>query len=117
MTRIAILMYHIVDEPLSAEEARYCCTPKRFDAQMRHLAESGTRLLSLDQIADALDGQRRMAPWRRRQSPSTMVLPTHIPMHYPCSLGTAFRPPCSRCPIFPAQATSGCRTEVFRNGG
>ncbi len=56
MNRILILMYHIVAEPKSIQEARYCCTPQRFEAQMRHLQETGTRLLTLDQIADALDG-------------------------------------------------------------
>ena len=56
MNRILILMYHIVAEPQSTQEARYCCTPQRFEAQMRHLQETGTRLLTLDQIADALDG-------------------------------------------------------------
>jgi peptidoglycan/xylan/chitin deacetylase (PgdA/CDA1 family) len=50
-------MYHIVAEPLSAQEARYCCSPARFEAHMRHLAETGTRLLALEQIVDALDGR------------------------------------------------------------
>ena len=59
MKRIVILMYHIVAEPLSAQEARYCCTPQRFEAQMRHLRESRTRLLTLDEIADAFDGRDR----------------------------------------------------------
>jgi len=57
MKRVVILMYHIVAEPQSAQEARYCCTPPRFEAQMRYLRESGTRLLTLDEIALALDGR------------------------------------------------------------
>ena len=57
MTRVAILMYHIVAEPLAADEVRYCCTPARFEAQMGHLQEAGGRWLSLDDLADALDGQ------------------------------------------------------------
>jgi peptidoglycan/xylan/chitin deacetylase (PgdA/CDA1 family) len=57
MNRVAILMYHIVADPLSAQEARYCCSTVRFEAHMRHLAESGLRLVSLDGIADALDGR------------------------------------------------------------
>ena len=56
MTRVVILMYHIVAAPLSALEARYCCTPRAFDAQMRHLRSSGVRLLTLEQVADAFDG-------------------------------------------------------------
>ena len=55
--RAAILMYHIVGEPLSAREARYCCSPERFEVHMRHLADAGTKLLTLDEIADALDGR------------------------------------------------------------
>jgi peptidoglycan/xylan/chitin deacetylase (PgdA/CDA1 family) len=60
MKRLVILMYHIVAEPRSAQEARYCCTPRRFEAQMRYLGEAGIRLLTLDEIADAFD---RRAEW------------------------------------------------------
>ena len=60
MKRLVILMYHIVTEPQSAQEARYCCTPRRFEAQMRYLAEAGVRLLTLDEIADAFE---RRAAW------------------------------------------------------
>jgi peptidoglycan/xylan/chitin deacetylase (PgdA/CDA1 family) len=57
MNRTLILMYHIVAEPLSGREAKYCCTPRRFEAQMRHLATTGVRLISLDKFIDALDGR------------------------------------------------------------
>jgi peptidoglycan/xylan/chitin deacetylase (PgdA/CDA1 family) len=60
MNRIVILMYHIVAEPLSTQEARYCCTPPRFEAQMRYLRQAGIRLLTLDEIADAFE---RRAEW------------------------------------------------------
>ena len=63
MNQVLILMYHIVAEPGSAQEARYCCTPRRFEAQMRHLGEAGFGLLTLDAIADALDGR---AEWPDR---------------------------------------------------
>ena len=53
-------MYHIVAEPLSAQETRYCCSPERFEAQMRHLARTHARMLTLDEIADALD---RTSDW------------------------------------------------------
>ena len=59
MSRVVVLMYHIVAQPLSAPEARYCCTPQRFEAQMRHLRESGARLVALDALADAFDGRDR----------------------------------------------------------
>jgi peptidoglycan/xylan/chitin deacetylase (PgdA/CDA1 family) len=55
MSRVTILMYHIVAEPGSAQEARYCCSPRRFEMQMRHLRNAGIRLLTLDAIADTLD--------------------------------------------------------------
>jgi peptidoglycan/xylan/chitin deacetylase (PgdA/CDA1 family) len=60
MKRLVILMYHIVAEPDSSQEARYCCPPRRFEAQMRYLGEAGIRLLTLDEIADALE---RRAEW------------------------------------------------------
>ena len=60
MNRVVILMYHIVAEPQSVQEARYCCTPFRFEAQMRYLRQAGIRLLTLDEIADAFE---RRAEW------------------------------------------------------
>ena len=57
MNGVIILMYHIVAEPKSPAEARYCCSPLRFESQMRHLAESGVRLITLDDVADAHDGR------------------------------------------------------------
>jgi peptidoglycan/xylan/chitin deacetylase (PgdA/CDA1 family) len=60
MSRVLILMYHIVAEPHSKQEARYCCMPPRFEAQMRYLREAGMRLLTLDEIADAFE---RRAEW------------------------------------------------------
>src|SRR5438132_11151262 len=60
MNRILILMYHIVAEPHSAQEARYCCMPRRFEAQMRYLRQASVRLLTLVESADAYD---RRAEW------------------------------------------------------
>ena len=57
MSRIVILMYHIIDRARSKQEAKYCCPPDRFEAQMRYLRESGQNLLSLDQIATAIQGR------------------------------------------------------------
>lgn len=58
MSRALILMYHIVDEPKAAIEAKYCCPPWRFREQMHWLKESGRPLVSLDEIADHLDHGR-----------------------------------------------------------
>jgi peptidoglycan/xylan/chitin deacetylase (PgdA/CDA1 family) len=63
MSRVVVLMYHIVAEPLAAPEARYCCAPRRFEAQMRHLHESGVPLVGLERLADAFDGH---AAWPGR---------------------------------------------------
>jgi peptidoglycan/xylan/chitin deacetylase (PgdA/CDA1 family) len=49
-----ILMYHIVDEPLTASEARYCVAPTSFRAQMRHLSLSGRIVVPLLTLVDAL---------------------------------------------------------------
>jgi peptidoglycan/xylan/chitin deacetylase (PgdA/CDA1 family) len=60
MSRVTILMYHVVDDARAGKEAKYCCSPARFEAQMRYLRESGKNLLSLDQIAAAIEGT---SPW------------------------------------------------------
>jgi peptidoglycan/xylan/chitin deacetylase (PgdA/CDA1 family) len=49
-------MYHIVDTPQAATEAKYCCPPAMFERHMRALAESG-RAVGLPQLLDALDGR------------------------------------------------------------
>ncbi|GAO34876.1 polysaccharide deacetylase [Sulfuricella sp. T08] len=57
MSRILILMYHIIDRARAKQEAKFCLSPDRFEAQMRFLHESGKNLLSLDQIATAIEGK------------------------------------------------------------
>jgi peptidoglycan/xylan/chitin deacetylase (PgdA/CDA1 family) len=56
-------MYHIVDRPKDATEARFCCTPARFDRQMKHIATSGVTLMDLEDLSDCLGGMR---PWPSR---------------------------------------------------
>jgi peptidoglycan/xylan/chitin deacetylase (PgdA/CDA1 family) len=58
VSRAVILMYHIIDAPRSAAEDKYCCTPKNFDRQMRHLRQAGYRLVALDTLLSVLDGER-----------------------------------------------------------
>jgi len=60
MSRIIILMYHIIGSPKSARELKYCCTASKFERQMRYLHANNANLISLNQIADALDGKD---PW------------------------------------------------------
>ncbi|MFA7317230.1 MAG: polysaccharide deacetylase family protein [Sulfuricella sp.] len=54
MNRALILMYHAIDEPRSAAEARFCVTPAAFHAQMAHLAGSGYTLISLAVLVNAI---------------------------------------------------------------
>jgi len=54
-------MYHIIDQPRSALEARYCCPPALFERQMRYLAESG-RAVPLAAVANAVRGKGGCPP-------------------------------------------------------
>jgi len=56
MNRAAILMYHIVDRPQSAQEAKYCCPPQVFEEHVRYIAESG-RAVGLPELIAALQGE------------------------------------------------------------
>ena len=57
MIRATLLMYHIVDRPLSDQEARYCCAPDLFERHMRHLADSGCAI-GLDDFRRALNAEQ-----------------------------------------------------------
>jgi peptidoglycan/xylan/chitin deacetylase (PgdA/CDA1 family) len=58
MNRALILMYHAIDIPRSAAEARYCVTPTAFREQMAHLVRSGQNLIPLPQLVDALKHEK-----------------------------------------------------------
>ena len=58
MARILILMYHIVDEPRSDKEAKFCCTPSQFQRQMEYLSKSSYQLLDLEGISEIICGTR-----------------------------------------------------------
>ena len=60
MSRVLILMYHAVDLPRSQAEARYCVTPTAFREQMAYLAESGKKLISLDNLVEAFRGSKHV---------------------------------------------------------
>lgn len=57
MNRVIILMYHIIDNPLSPLEEKYCCSPADFEGQMQFLRKSHYNPVSLDRFVDALDGK------------------------------------------------------------
>ena len=62
MNRALILMYHIVDEPRAAQEARFCVTPREFDRQMGCLRDSGYLPMSLERIVEHMLDQEPMPP-------------------------------------------------------
>lgn len=62
MSCAIILMYHIVDEPRSAREARFCVTPQQFDSQMRFLRQEDYRPVSLEEIVDCLIDRKPILP-------------------------------------------------------
>lgn len=49
-----ILMYHVVDEPRSRGEARFCCRPRDFAEQMAYLAVGGWSVISLTSLVGTL---------------------------------------------------------------
>lgn len=59
MNRALILMYHIVADPLSAQERRFCCPPTEFARQMAYLARGGYTPVTMDALLDCLDGRTR----------------------------------------------------------
>lgn len=61
MSRALILMYHAIDAPRSASEARYCVSPKAFREQMAHLSRSGLKPIPLSHLVDSL-GTGRFLP-------------------------------------------------------
>ena len=54
MKRAIILMYHIIDEPRSSTEAKYCCAAADFENQMRYLKHSDFSAISLDDYVECL---------------------------------------------------------------
>lgn len=54
MGRCVVLMYHVVDDPRSDGEARFCCTPAMFALQMKHLADDGWRVIRLSELVSHL---------------------------------------------------------------
>lgn len=53
-------MYHIVDTPKTAQEAKYCCQPLEFNKQMQYLASSDYPLLNLNDISSILAGNKEL---------------------------------------------------------
>ena len=58
MSRALILMYHAINTPRSASEARYCVMPAAFREQMAYLSHSGLMPIPLSQLVDSLRTDR-----------------------------------------------------------
>ncbi len=53
-------MYHIVDQPRTDREKKYCCLPECFLRQMKFLSQSDYSLINLDDIDEILSGKKVM---------------------------------------------------------
>ncbi len=58
--RAAILLYHLIDHPLSAREKRHCCTPENFRKQMKFLFESEFSIVELHEIVESIRGKKTL---------------------------------------------------------
>jgi peptidoglycan/xylan/chitin deacetylase (PgdA/CDA1 family) len=58
MSRALILMYHAIDTPRSASEARYCVTPTAFREQIAYLPRAGLNPIPLSQLVDAFRSEK-----------------------------------------------------------
>ncbi|QSA98002.1 polysaccharide deacetylase family protein [Methylococcus sp. EFPC2] len=56
-SRIAVLMYHRVDDAKSDGESRYAVEPERFAAHMHALAQAGYRAIRIDDLTGWLEGR------------------------------------------------------------
>ncbi len=60
MSRALILMYHLVDTPLSKKEQRFCTPINDFAQQIKYLSESGYTPLSMEQLCNCMQGNEKM---------------------------------------------------------
>ncbi|CAG0991838.1 Poly-beta-1,6-N-acetyl-D-glucosamine N-deacetylase [Anaerolineales bacterium] len=56
MNRAIILMYHILDSPLSERESKYCCLPERFEEQMAWIGKHFNPI-GMDAMLAGLNGE------------------------------------------------------------
>jgi peptidoglycan/xylan/chitin deacetylase (PgdA/CDA1 family) len=60
MTRLVILMYHMVCNPQTEKEARYACPPHRFAQHMKLLAHGPYNVIGMDQVQNFCAGKRSL---------------------------------------------------------
>jgi peptidoglycan/xylan/chitin deacetylase (PgdA/CDA1 family) len=63
MSGCIVLMYHVIDSPRAASEARYCTPPKMFRQQMQHLHATGWNVIPLAELVRSM-GEKRATPAR-----------------------------------------------------
>lgn len=56
MARVCVLMYHMISDPLTAADSRFCCPAKAFRTHLNYLKKSGMRVIGLDRILQHLCG-------------------------------------------------------------
>ncbi len=57
MTHALILMYHMVGEPKTANEHRFCTPPREFNNQMAYLKRSAFTPITLEQLVSGINSQ------------------------------------------------------------
>lgn len=54
MTRVTVLMYHMIDTPVTPAELRFCRSPENFRNDMQLIHEAGYRVISLKTLLGAI---------------------------------------------------------------
>lgn len=60
MTRLVILMYHMICDPRTEKERRFACPPARFREHMNALLQEGYRFVSMRQIEAFIQGNESL---------------------------------------------------------
>ncbi len=58
--RATILMYHMIDTPVTLAEARFCRTPENFRKDMRLIQDAGYNVVSLRTLLDAMANRTQL---------------------------------------------------------
>jgi peptidoglycan/xylan/chitin deacetylase (PgdA/CDA1 family) len=62
MSGCVALMYHIVDEPGSAPERQWCCSPQAFRDQMHLIRDQGWQPVSMSRVVRWMQGLEALPP-------------------------------------------------------
>lgn len=56
MARVTVLMYHMISDPITKRDRRFCCPPKRFRSHLDYLKRSGLAVVGLERVHQHLCG-------------------------------------------------------------